>query len=159
MCVLTILFGDWALIILIDHVMWTNHQNALQAKRGCPSLLYTCIYIYIWLSQRILHNTTINGVDFFSSTCQINVQLSFNQTLCIYLLGCLSDHDQTFTSSCLGSLNLLQEVSLMNVQSFLRYGRIKITSLLSSLCGCLSDAVVTWPCDVMAVSHLLDMNV
>ena len=28
-----------------------------------------------------------------------------------------------------------------------------------SLFACFSDVVVTWPCDVIAVSHLLDMNV
>ena len=45
----------------------------------------------------------------------------------------------------------------MDAQNFLRYRRIKNTSLLSSLCACFSDAVVTWPCDVIAVSHLLDI--
>mgnify|MGYP001801608753 CR=1 FL=1 len=30
---------------------------------------------------------------------------------------------------------------------------------IHSLFACFSDAVVTWPCDVIAVSYLLDMNV
>ena len=47
----------------------------------------------------------------------------------------------------------------MDAQNFLRYRRIKNTSLLSSLCACFSDAVVKWPCDVIAASHFPDMNV
>ena len=47
----------------------------------------------------------------------------------------------------------------MDAQNFWRYRQIKNTSLLSSLCACFSDAVVTRPCDVLAVSHLLDMNI
>ena len=41
------------------------------------------------------------------------------------ILQYLSDKDQTYTSYCLGSLNLLREISRMDVQSFLRCRRIK----------------------------------
>ena len=43
----------------------------------------------------------------------------------LYLCGCLSDHDQTLTSYCFGSPNLLWEVSRMSVQNFSRCRRMK----------------------------------
>ena len=68
----------------------------------------------------------------------------------------MSDHDQTFTSCCLGSHNLQCEFSRIDAQNFLRCRQIQNAPLLSSLLAGFSDAVVTWPCDVIAVSHLLD---
>ena len=56
----------------------------------------------------------------------------------------------------LKSLNLLWEVSRLDAPKFLRYRRIKNTSQLYSSCACLSAAVVTWPCDVIAVTHLFE---
>ena len=45
----------------------------------------------------------------------------------------MSSRDQTFTSSCSEHLKLLWEVSRMDAQNFLRYRRMRNTSLLSSL--------------------------
>ena len=60
-----------------------------------------------------------------------------------------------FYTCCLGSHNLWCEFSRIDEQNFLRCRLIKNDS---PLFACFSDAVVTWPCVVIAISHLLNMN-
>ena len=142
---------------------WTYHVICVEMiviNNQCSSVLvlscteFQVASYTISLSILYFYYNNIRRLDRFN----VRPAFFYTKPFVYKLCGYLSDHDQTFTSYCLGSLILLWEVSRMVAQNFLRYRRIKNTSLLSPLFACLSDDVVTWLCDVIAAFHLLDMK-